>query len=128
MSGIEVAGVFSDPVHPRHEAYVLDGTGLQEGVPGIDALLGPAGHIQDQVVIRLAVDQPVPRKDGETEVVAHLQENPETGILHDHPFIPGLVVVVFTRIGEKMMLVIILIMSVRENEIKPVAEPFPGQD
>ena len=55
MSGVQISGVLSGPVHTRDIAHILDGAGLQEGVPGVDPLLRPAGDIEDQVVIGSAV-------------------------------------------------------------------------
>ena len=73
MSGIQVSRVLPHPVHAGDKADILDGPGFQEGIPGIHPLLRPAGDIQDQVVIRPPVHQPVPGKDREAEVIADLQ-------------------------------------------------------
>ena len=119
MSGINVAGVLPHPVHAGYEAHILDGTGLQKGIPGIYPLLRPAGDVQDEVVIRLAVDHLVTGENGETEVITNLKQDAETRMLHHDPLLTGRVAFVLAGISEQVVLVIIYIMSVREYEIEP---------
>ena len=120
MSRIPVPGICPDPVHSRDEGKILDRTGLQEGIPGPDPLLRPAGHIEDEIVIGSLRSHPVPGIDRKPEIITDLQEDPEILVRNDHPLLSGRKAKMLPGIGEEMVLVIMDLFPVRKYEIEAV--------
>ena len=128
MSGVQVPGIFPDPVDTGYEAQILDGPGFKEGVPGIHTLLRPTGYIKDEIVFRRPVHHAVTGENREAEVIANLEKDPEAGMLHDDPFIAGFVLMMLSGKGKQMMLVVKPEAAIREYEIEAVTVSFPRQD
>ena len=107
--------VTANDVHPHHKALVFQGTGFQQCLPHVTALLRPIGHIDNGIVVAT-----VAGKDRETQVVAYLQQETYATPLDNHTPTAGDIFVRLTGIAEEMALIIIVIATVRTYEEETV--------
>ena len=94
-------GVDTYAIDTNHYSLVLNSTSTQQSVPCHATLIGPVGYINSNIIVIA-----VAAKDGESQVVAHLQKEAHSAKLYYNTFCTSLVMLVFTRITEQMTLVI----------------------
>lgn len=114
--------VVADAVDAGNEALVFECSGTEQGVPYGAAAVGPVGYIDGEVVVAT-----VAREDGETEVVAYLQEYAQLFPLYYDALLPGGVVVVLASAGEEVVLVVDGDGAVGGDEIEAVADGASGE-
>ena len=86
-------------------------------MPYILTLFGPVGHIDDGIVIATRT-----RKNRESQIVAHLQQETHTTPLCYHTAIAWHVILGFAGKRKQMALVVILVLAIGANKIQTVTQ------
>ena len=110
--------ILSHPVNADDEHLVLDGTCGQQGLPSKTTLLRPISHA-DQNVIRIVGRKPRPNR--ETQVEADDQKETNTPPCDDALILSWLIATAFTTDVEQMVLVVMMQLSLRGNEVTAIA-------
>src|SRR5579872_5583211 len=83
---IDIVPVDADPVDTDDITLVLNGPGLQEGLPGEGPAFGPVGNIDDAVVFeRRFAGLGLPAPDRKPEVIADEEQHPPAIDRSDQP-------------------------------------------
>jgi len=142
---VNIVPIVTHPVDAYDIDLVFDGTGLEEGLPGMAAAFGPVGHVDEEVVFGGDGGSGagggrwggglLPGPDGEAEVVTNEEVDPPSIDGGDKSSMAGRIMLILSGIGKSVPFVIHAVLAIGQHPYEPVViisilldDQTPGED